>query len=452
MSLVDKIINRLNLSPTKAKIMKNIYWAMLGKVVTLLGGLFVGILVARYLGPEQYGLMNYVISYVSIFQILASFGFDDIEIREESKYNGFRDKIIGTAFLLKLVLAVITIFLVIGTALLFETNTFTKAMIILYSFSMLFNSSSVVRNYFTSIVWNEYIVKTEISRTLLGAGVKIVLLLLHASLEWFIMATLFDVFLLASGYVFSYSTKIGKISLWYFDKDWAKYLIKQSFPLLLSGAAVIVYQRIDQVMIGNMIDKASVGVFSVASRFVEIIIFVPVVMSQTITPLLIRTREKSQADYEQKSQLFMNITVWICILLAILVCLFSYFLIKYTFGKEYILAVPVLHIMAFKVVGMALSSTAGQMIIIEKQPKYAFIRNLMGCFVCVGLNLWLIPICGIIGSAIVTILTTTFVGCLANVFIPPYHRYLRFQLRTLAFGWKDLVKIRDLKGLRPKNV
>lgn len=110
MSLVDKIINRLNLSPTKAKIMKNIYWAMLGKVVTLLGGLFVGILVARYLGPEQYGLMNYVISYVSIFQILASFGFDDIEIREESKYNGFRDKIIGTAFLLKLVLAVITIF------------------------------------------------------------------------------------------------------------------------------------------------------------------------------------------------------------------------------------------------------------------------------------------------------------------------------------------------------
>ena len=74
MSLVDKIINRLNLSPTKAKIMKNIYWAMLGKVVTLLGGLFVGILVARYLGPEQYGLMNYVISYVSIFQILASLG------------------------------------------------------------------------------------------------------------------------------------------------------------------------------------------------------------------------------------------------------------------------------------------------------------------------------------------------------------------------------------------
>ena len=122
MSLVDKIINRLNLSPTKAKIMKNIYWAMLGKVVTLLGGLFVGILVARYLGPEQYGLMNYVISYVSIFQILASFGFDDIEIREESKYNGFRDKIIGTAFLLKLVLAVITIFLVIGTALLFESG------------------------------------------------------------------------------------------------------------------------------------------------------------------------------------------------------------------------------------------------------------------------------------------------------------------------------------------
>ena len=85
MSLIKKIIDKLNLSPTKQKIVRNILWAVTGKVVTLLGGLLVGIFVARHLGPEQYGLMSYVMSYVALFQVLASFGMDQIEIREESK-------------------------------------------------------------------------------------------------------------------------------------------------------------------------------------------------------------------------------------------------------------------------------------------------------------------------------------------------------------------------------
>ena len=94
MSLINIIIGKLNLSPTKEKVVRNVIWAVIGKVVTLLGGLLVGIFVARYLGPEQYGLMSYVMSYVALFQVLASFGMDQIEIREESKMPGKKDKII----------------------------------------------------------------------------------------------------------------------------------------------------------------------------------------------------------------------------------------------------------------------------------------------------------------------------------------------------------------------
>ena len=195
MSLVNKIIGKLNLSPTKEKVVRNVVWAVTGKVVTLLGGLLVGIFVARYLGPEQYGLMSYVMSYVAIFQVLASFGMDQIEIREEAKYPEEKDKIIGTALVLKIGFAIVTIGLVCLTVWLFEADHFTKWMIMLYSLSMIMNSFGVIRNYFTSIVWNEYIVKTEITRTFIGAGIKIGLLLLHAPLVWFISATLLDTIL-----------------------------------------------------------------------------------------------------------------------------------------------------------------------------------------------------------------------------------------------------------------
>ena len=441
----------MHLSETKQKVVRNLFWAVTGKVVTLLGSLLVGIFVARYLGPEQYGLMNYVVSFVALFQVFASFGLDNIEIREESKCKGTGEKgrvpgveantILGTAFGLRLIFAGITMLFVILTAWLFEADTFTKWMITLYSLSMIMNTFGVIRNYFTSIVWNEYIVKTEISRTIIGALIKVILLLLHAPLAWFIAATLFDTILIAGGYLLSYRKQIASPRLWTFDLPTAKYLIKESFPLLLSGAAVVVYQKIDQVMIGNMIDKASVGQFSVASKFVELLIFIPTILSQTIAPLLVRIHQSGEKAYENKAFNFISITVWLCLLFAIVVSLLSNFVVIYTFGVQYSAAIPVLQIMAFKVLGMALSQTVGQMIIIEKQQKYAFIRNLMGCVVCVILNFFLIPRYGIIGSAYVSIITTLFVGWIANFLIPPYRRYFWLQCKALLLGWKELFHI-----------
>ena len=72
MSLINHIFHT-QVSASKQKVYANIYWAVLGKCVTLLSSLIVGIIVARYLGKEQYGLMNYVMSIVAIFQVFAHF-------------------------------------------------------------------------------------------------------------------------------------------------------------------------------------------------------------------------------------------------------------------------------------------------------------------------------------------------------------------------------------------
>lgn len=446
MSLINKIIGKLNLSPTKEKVVRNIVWAVTGKMVTLLGGLLVGIFVARYLGPEQYGLMSYVMSYVTLFQVLASFGMDQIEIREEAKTPEEKDKIIGTAFVLKLVFAVVTMGLVAVTAWLFEADSFTKWMIILYSISMIMNSFGVIRNYFTSLVWNEYIVKTEISRTFIGAGIKIALLLLQAPLLWFCVAMLFDTILIAGGYFVSYLRQVGTIRKWQFNKAIAIYLIKQSVPLLLSGAAVVVYQKIDQVMIGNMINKEAVSFYSIAGRFVEICIFIPTILSQTITPILVKTYATNEQHYIAKSQLFMNITIWGTILLCIVVCLCAPILIKYTFGQQYLQAIPILQIMVFKVIGLAYAQVTGTMIIIEKKQKYVVIRNLIGCGICICLNFILLPLYDVIGAAVASVITALCTGYFAHAFIPMFRPYFRMQTQCLLSGWKDWKFITFLKN------
>lgn len=434
-----------SISDTKRKIFSNLAWAVGGKTINLGGSLVLSILVAQYLGPEEFGLMNYVFSYVFLFQTLASFGLDSIEVREEAKGTTPIPIIMGTAFWLKLCFGALCIFLSIGTAYLMSEDSFTILLIAIYASYIVFNSFVVIRNYFTSIVQNKYIVLSEIFRTFVGIGIKVVLLCLDCSLIWFVAAFAFDWVLLAGGYVSAYRKKGGRLRQWRFSWSYARYMLHESLPLLLTNAAVIVYQRIDQVMIGQLVpDKANVGYFSVAAKFVEVMIFIPATLANTISPILVQVRAQDPPSYKAKSQQFMNISLWISLLASAFVSLISYWVIAYTFGQAYLPAVAILQVLSFKMASTALSNTAGAMIIVEGLQKWVFFRDIMGCIVCVALNYWLLPIYGAIAAAVVAIAANVTAGFLADAIIPAYRHIFRQQTKALLLGWRDLVHIRQL--------
>lgn len=440
--MMFKLLN--SVSGKKKKVLNNIILAIAGKCVSLFGVLIVGIIIARYLGKEQYGLMNYVISYVAIFQIFADFGLENIQIREESRSPERRDEIIGTIFGLKLIFACITILAIVATTFVFESNGLTRLYIFIYSISILLNTSWVARHHFTSMVWNEYIVKTEISRTIIGIAIKVLFVILHMPFIYFIISLVIDSMLLAIGYTTSYYKKIDTISKWTFNKELAKYLTKQAFPLLLSGAAIIIYNKIDQIMIGNMINNSELGIYSVAVRFAELLVFIPTIISQTISPVLVAAREESVEKYEHLSTLFMNVTVSSCIIIAIVTSILSYPIVYYTFGSTYIAASAVLSILAFKIIGDALSQTSGQLMIIEGIQKYAPIRNIIGCSVCILFNLFFIERYGINGAAIVSLITILTSGTVADFIIPKYRKIFYKQVHSIFWGWKDILNIKIL--------
>jgi O-antigen/teichoic acid export membrane protein len=438
--LKEFFTSRFNLTGNQKKIFKNVSWAVLGKIVNILSGLFVGILVARYLGPKDYGLMNYVISYVTLFSILANFGLDNIEIRELSKRKVNKEAILGTAFRLRLFFSVITIILISFTLLLFESDRFTVLMVLIYSSSLILSTLNVIRNYFTSIVLNEYVVKTEITRTLAGALIKIILLYYHFSLGWFIAASAFDFLLVAGGYLYSYRIKVGSVLDWKYENKIAKHLLRESFPLLLSGTAIIIYQKIDQVMIRNMIDNAAVGQFAVAAKITELAIFIPMVIAQTVTPLLVKAHQENMELYKRKRQQFMDMMIWIAIGMSIIMFIAASPAIKILFGVKYLDAIPVLQIMAWKTVFVALFVSSGQIIIIENIQKYAVLRNIAGCFISIIFNLILIPRYGILGSALATIFTMSFTGYFSHIFISPFRFLFHMQSNSLVFGLMRVVR------------
>lgn len=432
------IIEKFNLSSGASNLFGNLFWAILGKISNLLSGLIVGIIIARYLGPEQYGLMNYVISYVFLFQVFASFGLDSIETREEARRPEQKDTIIGSAFFIKIVIGIITIALCVGSSCLVESDMSVVLLVLLYSSTIVINSAQVIRNYFFSIIQNEYVVKTEIFSTIIGIFLKLLLLYIHADLVWFILVCVIDPIVVAIGYSYAYTRKVASVFQWKVNMQEVRYLMKESFPLLMTNAAVIIYQRIDTVMIGQMIDKESVGYFSVASRFVEILIYIPMVLAQTITPILVKSRERNREEYHRRAQHFMDLSVWSSLFASVLMALIAYPLITILFGMEYLPAVIVLQVMSFKAVSVALSNTAGALLVTEGLQKFAILRDGFGCIVCIVLNMLLLPKLGIVGAAITAIASNIAAGYIADILIPQYRHLFRMQTATILYGWRSL--------------
>ena len=137
---------------------------------------------------------------------------------------------------------------------------------------------------------------------------------------------------------------------------------------------------------------------------------------------------------------------WISVLMSLAVTLAAPWMIGWTYGAKYAAAVPILQVLIWKTVGMALSTSAGNLIIIEGIQKWAAIRNVLGCLVCVGLNWVVLPRWGVLGAAWVTLATISVTGCLANLAIPPYHGIFRLQCKALATGWKVFFKRGKVSG------
>lgn len=428
--------NRSNLG----MVVQNVFWAIIGRIVAIFTTTLVGVFVARYLGPEDYGIMNFVISYVTIFSTVASFGLDNVEIRELSHQDGNRDQIMGTAWRLRILFAGISFLLIAISLLFYRPRWDVGLMILLYAFSTFFSTSVIISNYFISIVKNEYVIKPQLVRAVAGTIFKFLLLLLHAPLIWFIFSLLLDAILVCGGNIVAYRTHVGKLRTWTFDRTLALFLVRQSLPLFLSSVAVVIFSQCNVLMLKWLADAREIGFFSIAMLWSDFALFIPNVFLQTLTPMLIKAHDQGDAVYRKKRQEYFDGLTWLSTFFAACLTLVAPFLVLLLYGREYRASIGVLMLLAWRAIGGIGTSASGQVMIIEKIHQYAVFRNIIGCVVSIGLNLLLIPQYGSYGAAISTVITVFCAGILCNAFIPRYTELFKLQMRALIFGWRTPIK------------
>ena len=131
------------------KYFANTSWLLGERILRMTISLFVGIYVARYLGPERYGLLSYALSFVLLFSALASLGLDDILVRELVNHPDKRQNLLGTVFWLK-VFGTVVMGTAISAVLQFKAeDQQTYWMIALITFGFLFQATNVVDFFFS---------------------------------------------------------------------------------------------------------------------------------------------------------------------------------------------------------------------------------------------------------------------------------------------------------------
>ncbi len=420
------------------KYFKNTSWLMGEKIFRMVVGLFVGIWIARYLGPEQFGLFSYAQSFVGLFTAIATLGLDGIIVRELVKDDTKRDALLGTAFVLKLIGAFAVLGVLLAAVQFTSNDAYTNTLVFIIASATIFQSFNVIDFFFQSKVLSRYVVYANVISLALSSAIKIGLILYEAPLVAFAWMVAFDSLVLALGFAYYYMCNRHTFGAWQFKADIARSLLKDSWPLILSGMVIALYMKIDQVMIQEMLGSEAVGQYAAAVRLSEAWYFIPTMISASLFPAIINAKKQSEALYYERLQRLYDLMVWVAIAIAIPTTFIGDWLVTLLYGAAYAQAGAVLAVHIWAGVFVFLGVASSKWFIAENLQKYSFYRTAAGALINVVLNLLLIPKYGILGAAVATLVSQAVASYLFNFFHAKLRSTFIMQTSSLFFVFRLL--------------
>ena len=422
---------------------KNTSWLFGGQMFRMVLALFVSIAVARYLGPEDFGLYSYVMSVVALFSVLGRLGLRDLARRELVVSPEQRNEILGTCFMLNLTAGVFIYGAMIWIVSVKMDSSMTIGLFALLGCPLLLTPLSDIKIWFQSQVRSDLSVLASSISLAIFAILKVVAIVQGAGLIVFGYLFLFESLSLCLLHIYFYQKNFGSIFQWQVHRNTAFVFLRQSWPLILSGFAVVVYMKMDQIMLEAMHGHEAVGQYSVAVRISSAWHFIPMMLASSLFPAILNARKNSQKLYEKRLQNFFDLNAVLAYLIAISLSIAAPWMIQILFGEAYRDAGPILSIHAWSCLFVFLGVVRGQYLVAEKLFKFATCCTIAGAIVNLSLNYVLIPGYSGYGAAIATLISYAVSAFLSSYFIKGRKLMLRQQVCALLVPLKVFKYIKD---------
>lgn len=392
-------------------------WLLFDKVLRMGVGLLLAVWIARYLGPEEFGLLSFALAFVGMFGAVAGLGLQNIVVRDIVRDITCKEETLGTAAVLQLVLGLLTYGCMMGGIFwLRSDDALVKALVAILGFVIILRFSDVAIYWFESQVLSKYIVWVQNSCFLIFAVIKAWLIVSNAPLLAFALAIAAETLIVAVLIWLMLNLRGPTLQQLRFSLFRAKTLMTDSWPLLLSGVAVALYMKIDQIMLGLMLGDDSVGIYTAAVRISEIWYFIPTVITASLLPTIVNLRKRDDTLYIAQLQKLSTFLTWLAITVAIPITFLANQLIFFLFGAVYAEASTVLSIHIWSSLFVFMGVGAGMFFTVNNFGRKILNRTILGCVTNIILNYFLIPVYGINGAAIATLVSQLIVNFLYDFF------------------------------------
>lgn len=399
------------------KYLKNTSWLFGERLIKIGIGFVVIMLMTRYLGPENYGLLSYSQSFVAMLVAFSTLGLEVILAREMSKNKDKVDVILGTALTMKFIASLLALCFIICINYVIEDKQ-AALLTNIIAFTLIFKSLNLgIDTYFQSQVISRFSAIANTFAYILSTVIKLSLIYFQAELEYFAYILVFDVAIIFIGYLYIYTLQNKSILALRYDRKLAVYFLKTGWPMMMVAMAVFFYTKIDQIMIKHLLDNESVGYYAAALRVSELFYFIPLLITQSVFPKIVQEREAGNA--EVYFRLLLNvykIVIWISIPIVILVTIFSDLIVTVLFGNSFSESANILSILAFCLIFVSVGSVNTKILYLENYEKKYLKRSIFGVFINIGLNFILLPIYGAIGAAVSTLVTLFMIHYIYDLF------------------------------------
>lgn len=413
----------------KNRIVKNASWIVACKIGQSVLSLIVTMFVARYLGPSNYGVINYAASIVAFVVPIVQLGLGNIQVQEFVENPADEGKILGTTLLLSGLSAVAGIAGVISFAVIANDGEFETIIVCaLYSTILFFQGAELIQFWFQTKYISKYASIVSIIAFAVVSLYKIFLLVSGKSVLWFAVANPIDYVLILLALVFVYK-KLGGASL-SFSFDVAKRMISKSKYYIIANLMVVVFTQTDRVMLKMMLDSSATGFYSAASTCAQLSNFVFAAIIDSARPTIFEKHKVSKTEFGNSVTLLYSVIIYSTLAFCLLITLFAGPIISVIYGEQYISSVDVLRVIVWFLPFSFIGSVRNIWLLAENKQKWIPVINLSGAFANVGMNLILIPLWGMVGAGVASLVTQ----CFSNVFVGYIIRDTRENNRLMVRG------------------
>lgn len=395
------------------KTIKNAGWLMAGKVVHMILSFVIGLISARYLGPSNYGLINYASAYVTFFTSVCTLGINSIIVKNFVDKPDEEGESLGTSIVLRLVSSFLSVGVISFIVRMIDGNEpVTLVVVTLYSISLVFTSFDIFRQWFQSKLLSKYYAVATLVSYLIASGYKLYLLITGKSVEWFAVSNSIDHLIVALLlYAFYKKCNGPKLS---FSRKKAKELLSVSCSYILAGLMTSIYASTDKLMLKQLMSESSVGYYALAVSISSMWTFVLSALIESISPSIMQCHNTDKKKYEILNKRLYALVFYFSLFASVVICLIAPLFIKIVYGEDYLPAVSSLRIVVWFVAFSYLGVARNVWVVCEKKQRYLKYLYLGSAVSNIILNVIMIPILGEKGAAIASLLTQ-----ISTVFVFP---------------------------------